>query len=273
MKIHYFAPHWGNEYLEFSTFCKQVSEAGYDGIEMNLPVDPAEKNQRLEQLNDNKLELLVQHSQTLRPSFKEHLEHYSSRIAEIAEERPFLINSHTGRDWFSFEQNQEIIAVAAQVSTDHGIPIIHETHRGRFSFCAAMTHRFLEADPSLRLCADFSHWCTVSESFLEDQEHFVEAAIQRADMIHARIGFDQGPQVNDPRAPEWEDAIQCFFKWWDRIVECHKAKGSEFLPITTEFGPPPYMPVFPHTKKPVSSLWEINLHMLKMLKQRYDHGY
>jgi sugar phosphate isomerase/epimerase len=258
--------------MEFGSFCEEVSSAGYDGVEMNLSMDSAEKKQQLESLKSHGLELLAQHALTHCPDFEEHLEQYVQRVAEIAEENPLLINTHTGRDWFSFEQNQEIIASAAQVSKDSGIPIIHETHRGRFNFCAATTHRFLEADPALRLCADFSHWCTVSESFLADQSHFVEAAIQRADMIHARIGFDQGPQVNDPRAPEWQDAVQIFMNWWDKIVACHVEKGSEFLPITTEFGPPPYMPVLPYTKHSMASQWNINLHMLKLLKQRYAHG-
>ena len=103
MKIKYFYPHWGSEHLEFNTFCEQVSDAGYDGIEMNLPVDTEEKNRRLERLRDNGLELLAQHSQTCMPDFEEHLKHYANRIAEIAKEQPLLINSHTGRDWFSFE--------------------------------------------------------------------------------------------------------------------------------------------------------------------------
>ena len=269
MKIKYFYPHWGSEQMEFGKFCEEVSSVGYDGVEMNLSTDPSEKKQQLETLKSQGLELLAQHALTRCPDFKEHLEQYTHRVAEIAEKNPLLINTHTGRDWFSFEQNQEIIAAAAQVSKDSGIPIIHETHRGRFSFCAETTHRFLEADPALRLCADFSHWCTVSESFLADQSHFVEAAIQRADMIHARIGFDQGPQVNDPRAPEWNNAVACFLGWWDQIVECHKTKGSEFLPITTEFGPAPYLPVAPYTQKPVASQWELNLYMLDLLKQRY----
>ena len=255
--------------MEFGTFSERISSAGYDGVEMNLATDPAEKKQQLETLKSHGLELLAQHALTRCPDFEEHLEQYTNRVAEIAEENPLLINTHTGRDWFSFEQNQEIIAAAAQVSKDSGIPIVHETHRGRFSFCAATTYRFLEADPGLRLCADFSHWCTVSESFLSDQSHFVEAAIQRTYHIHARIGFDQGPQVNDPRAPEWQSAIQIFMGWWDKIVAYHEEKGSELLPITTEFGPAPYMPTLPLTQQPVASQWEVNLHMLDLLKKRY----
>ena len=72
-------------------------------------------------------------------------------------------------------------------------------------------------------------------------------AIERADHIHARIGHPEGPQVNDPRAPEWEAAVKAHFGWWDKIVE-RKKKAGERLTILTEFGPADYMPTMPYTQ-------------------------
>ncbi len=37
MKIHYFCTHWGNQ-LPFSKFCKNAVTAGYNGVEMDLPL-------------------------------------------------------------------------------------------------------------------------------------------------------------------------------------------------------------------------------------------
>ncbi|GAB1483119.1 hypothetical protein MASR2M78_19350 [Treponema sp.] len=51
-----------------------------------------------------------------------------------------------------------------------------------------------------------SRWCTVAESYLEDQKEAVDAALSRTDHIHARVGFPEGPQVGDPAAPEWEES-------------------------------------------------------------------
>jgi hypothetical protein len=120
----------------------------------------------------------------------------------------------------------------------------------------------------MRLTADFSHWCNVSESLLEDQQDAVNLAIARTDHIHARIGWQEGPQINDPRAPEWKDIVEVHLGWWDRIVEAHRLSGQD-LTITPEFGPYPYMPTLPFTRQPVASQWDINEYMMNLLKKRY----
>ena len=33
-----------------------------------------------------------------------------------------------------------------------------------------------------------------------------------------------GPQVNDPRAPEWEAVVKQHFDWWDIVAEREKEK-------------------------------------------------
>lgn len=269
MKLKFFSPHWGYEDLDFSAYCRKVADAGYDGIEMNLPEEANAVEHVLDVLENNGLELLAQHSGTQSTDFEEHLAHYRKSLERITAYKPQLLNSHTGRDFFTPEQNLQIIDAAAEISAASHVPIVHETHRGRFCYSAALTQTFLEARPGLRLTADFSHWCCVSESFLQGQEQFVETAIQHADHIHSRIGHDQGPQVNDPRAPEWQDAVNVFLGWWDRIVETHQSKGSSQLTITTEFGPWPYLPELPYTRQPISSQWNINLHMMELLRNRY----
>ena len=46
-----------------------------------------------------------------------------------------------------------------------------------------------------------------------------------------------------------------------------KNKKSAICTITPEFGPFPYMPQEPFTKKPLSNQWEINLQMKNYLQQ------
>jgi hypothetical protein len=105
----------------------------------------------------------------------------------------------------------------------------------------------MESLPELRVTFDVSHWCNVHESLLGDQAETLDLTLQRVDHIHARIGHPEGPQVNDPRAPEWDSAVKAHFAWWDKIVELKKQKG-EVLTILTEFGPPDYMPTLPYTR-------------------------
>ena len=122
--------------------------------------------------------------------------------------------------------------------------------------------------PALRITLDISHWCNVSESLLADQQETVNLAIQRTDHLHARIGHAEGPQVSDPRAPEWDDAVKAHFAWWDAVVSIKKQKG-EVLTVLTEFGPPDYMPTIPYTREPLADQWAINVHMMHLLRKRY----
>jgi hypothetical protein len=109
----------------------------------------------------------------------------------------------------------------------------------------------------------------VHETLLHDQQETVNLTLQRVDHIHARIGHAQGPQVNDPRAPEWDAAVKAHFAWWDKVVEMKKKKG-EVLTFLTEFGPPDYMPTEPYTRKPLADQWAINVHMMQLLRKRYS---
>jgi hypothetical protein len=93
-------------------------------------------------------------------------------------------------------------------------------------------------------------------------------ALQRTDHLHARIGHPEGPQVNDPRAPEWEGAVKAHLEWWDKIAAFKKAEGKP-LTVLTEFGPPDYMPTTPYTRKPLADQWAINVHMMQLLRKRY----
>jgi len=86
--------------------------------------------------------------------------------------------------------------------------------------------------------------------------------------IHARVGHPEGPQVSDPRAPEWSDAVEAHLGWWQRVAVHQRSHGAPVLTITPEFGPPTYMPALPFTRQPVANLWEVNVYMRDLLKER-----
>ena len=96
----------------------------------------------------------------------------------------------------------------------------------------------------------------------------MKMALERTDHVHARIGHPEGPQVSDPRAPEWKEAVDAHFAWWDKIVEMKKQK-NEMLTVLTEFGPPDYMPTQPYSRKPLADQWAINVHMKDLWRERY----
>jgi sugar phosphate isomerase/epimerase len=271
MKIKYFCPLWGSEELAFDRFCEKVAAAGYDGVEMSLPLnDTATTEARTRGPKKQGLDFLGQHWETTAPDVDEYVAEYVQHLEWLAAADPVLINSQTGRDWFSFEDNVHLIEAAQSVARKTGVRIVHETHRGKFSYSARVTRRFLEQCPDLRITADFSHWCNVSESLLQDQPEAMGLAISRADHFHARVGHIEGPQISDPRAPEWSNELNAHLGWWDRIVATHRERGSELLTVTPEFGPFPYMPMLPYTRQPIVSQWEVNVYMMQLLRERYD---
>ena len=267
MTIKFYAPLWGNN-LAFESFCKQVKEAGYQGVEMDLPQETKQKDLLLAILKDHDLELVGQYYQSFETDPKANLNSYEKYLRHLIAANPVLINCQTGKDYFALEENLPLFQVAERLSKDSGIPITHETHRGKCLYAAPVAKQYFESLPNLRICLDISHWCNVHESLLEDQKEIVDLAISRTDHIHSRVGHAEGPQVNDPRAPEWETALDAHLNWWGKVIELHRNSDRD-LTICTEFGPYPYMPTFPYSEKPLANQWEINVYMMNLLKNRF----
>ena len=252
-------------------FCAKAKKEGYDGIEMWWPLNKKDQEDLFAALKNHQLEVgfLCAGSQS---NAAEHLDAFKKMIDAAASnniQRPLYINCHSGRDYFTYEQNKLFIDHTTALSKQTGITICHETHRSRMMFAAHICRGFVEKIPELKLTFDVSHWCNVHETLLQDQKETVDLVLSRVEHIHARIGHPEGPQVNDPRAPEWEAAVKQHFDWWDKVME-RKRKNGERMTILTEFGPPDYMPTLPYTRQPLGDQWAINVHMMNLLRQRYQ---
>jgi len=270
MQMMFFCPLWGHQHLEIEAFAKKVKDAGYEGVEMPLPSDDSERERTVAVLRDYDLTLIAQHHETHLRDWEAHKQANEQCLRHLAAAKPLLINAHTGKDYFSFEQNAALIELAGSVADETGVRILHETHRGRFSFAAHVTQRYLETLEDLTLTLDLSHWCNVAESMLEDQTEAVELALSRCAYFHARVGFAEGPQITDPRAPEWQDTVVCHLQWWDQILEYALQRGDMVFPIAPEFGPFPYLQHLPFTQMPLANQWEINCYMKDLLTERYQ---
>jgi sugar phosphate isomerase/epimerase len=265
----FFCPRWGAD-DSWDSFCKRVKEAGYDGVEAGVSSPEApEANEVLDALRKHGLSLVGQYYQSAEADIEQHASNYEKYLRRLAAMKPLFINAQTGKDYFTFAQNKRLIDIAARVAVDTGVEIVHETHRGKALFAAHITRPFLDQLPAMKLTLDISHWCNVHESLMHDQVENVDVALGRTRHIHSRVGHPEGPQVNDPRASEWKDVIDAHLQWWDKVAAIHQKNGTT-LTITTEFGPPDYMPVLPFTRQPVASQWDINVHMMKLLKARYQ---
>lgn len=252
------------------SFCEKVKAEGYDGIEMWWPATKHEQDELFDALKKHELDigfLTAGHES----DYQQHAASFKQMVTAAATndiQRPLYINCHSGKDYFSYEENAALVEFTIALSQRTGIKICHETHRSRMLFSAPVARYFLQKIPGLRITFDVSHWCNVSESLLEDQPETLALALQRTDHIHARIGHAEGPQVNDPRAPEWAAAVKAHFDWWDKVIATKKQEGG-IMTILTEFGPPDYMPTLPYTRQPLANQWEINVHMMHELRKRY----
>lgn len=262
---------WGYE-GSVDSFCEKAKAAGYDGIEMWWPNDKAGQDELFAALKKHQLEIGflcgVGESDP-----QKHLMAFKQMIDACAHQknqRQLYINCHSGKDYFPEEINNEIIQHTIDLAKETGVIICHESHRSRILFAAHVAKKYIQRFDKLRMTMDISHWCNVHESLLHDQEETVQLALSRVDHIHARVGHPEGPQVNDPRAPEWEEAVKRHFEWWDKVVELKIKSGAKQLTILTEFGPPDYMPTMPYTKQPLADQWAINVYMMQLLRKRYQ---
>ncbi len=269
-KLKLLATNWGFS-GGLDAYCEKVKKEGYDGIEIWWPLEKKDQDNLFASLKKHDLEVgfLCAGSDS---NYQKHFDQFVQMIDGAAKQtiqRPLYINCHSGRDYFTYEQGKTFIDHTTALTKSTGLKICHETHRSRLLFASPVARHYMETIPELRVTFDVSHWCNVHESLLEDQQETVDMTLQRVDHIHARIGHAEGPQVNDPRAPEWEHAVKAHFAWWDKIVEIKKQKG-DVLTVLTEFGPPDYMPTLPYTRQPLSDQWAVNVYMMQLIRSRYQ---
>ncbi len=249
------------------TYMERVAASGFDGTEMFLLLvsDPPDRVAELHEEFGLRGPILDIVTEGDTPA--EHRDSFDRALERAATYRPTLINSHTGRDIFSFDANVALFEHAVARAEEVGIDVVHETHRFRPTYSAVETRRYLEAVAGLMLNADLSHWMVVHESDLSDQPENVDAALKRSRHIHARVGFEEGPQINDPSSPEWSDHVARHVELWRSIAGYCREAGIGTLAVTPEFGPPPYAPTAVGTGEPLSDVWSANVFMKDLLKR------
>lgn len=270
MELKIFCPQWGHEHLDVEVFFEKIKEAGYVGIDTWIPENNNAKKRFIRLLNEYNLEMISHQHQASGDNIEQFCKSFEYYLNLSMESNPILINSHSGRDYFSFDQQKKVLEVAEEFSIKNNIRIAHETHRGRIGFSPMNTRDLFDVLPEMKITADFSHWVCVTESYLENFKSEVEEAIKRTEHIHARVGFTEGPQIPDPRSPFWKEQVEFFMSLWQRIINYQKSLRTEIFTITPEFGPQPYMWSSLKDNSPVANQWEINLFMKDLLLDKYS---
>ena len=84
---------------------------------------------------------------------------------------------------------------------------------------------------------------------------------------HCRVGYDNGPQVCDPRAPEWLPYMEGHERWWDAIWHASKKRGDSVVTMIAEHGPPNYQQTCPYSREPLAHIWDVN-HWIHLRRQK-----
>lgn len=267
-QLKFFQTDWGRS-TSWDSFCERVKESGYDGLETWLPSTEQSQTELKAALKKYGLKVGFLNGTNKSLPFEESLKSYTEHFKVLISWEPAYINCHAGNDFYTFEQNKAFIDAANAMAKESGVPIYHETHRGRFSFNLPDTKAYLKAIPDLKLTLDISHWMVVHESLLENQNEALSEVIDRSHHIHARVGHAEGPQVNDPEAPEWKKALDRHLDIWEKVIR-KKWETQDVYTITTEFGPADYMPTLPYTRVPVADQWKANTYVMIQLKERLN---
>ena len=234
-------------------------DVGYEALEVSIRFVP-DRPAFLRFLKDNQLQWIPQiFSNDFVPGGtpREHLESLRTQLQEGLDHAPLFFNTHSGYDNWSPAEAEDFYGQVLELEQQTGIPIAHETHRSRYFATPWQTRHILDKFPALRLTCDFSHWVCVCERLLPDLGDTIALAARHCHHLHARVGFEQGPQVPDPAAPEYATHLQAHEAWWDRVWLSQQTRGLPTSWLTPEFGPSPYLHTLPHTRAPVAELADV----------------
>lgn len=279
-KIHFVKSLWGvtekqgNTPAQWSNLFRRIKEEGYQAIE--TPVSVAQQDSKLftSALQEHGLYYIAQihtcnysaKGHVVSRVVKDHLDSLQSLASAAKDLGAKFINSHSGHDSWSLDENIEFFNGAMAIQNSLGIKISHETHRRRSLYNPWITSKIISAVPTIDITADLSHWVVVCERVFDPTEGdddwpaILEQVANRCFHVHARVGFSEGPQVSHPGDPFYARALEHHLSWWKKIVDTHKSLGTHpIITIEMEFGPPPYLHILPFTDcQPVTDLWDVN---------------
>jgi hypothetical protein len=243
--LNHYLPHW--------------REVGYDALEVSIRFVPDRDIflRFIKETNFGWVPQIFSNDFIAGGTVREHLDSLRVQIEECLEHEPLFFNAHSGYDNWCPAEAEDFYGQVLALEKEVGIPISHETHRLRYFGTPWQTRQILKQFADLRVTCDFSHWVCVCERLLPDMADTIALAASQCHHLHARVGYEEGPQVPDPSAPEYAPHLKAHESWWELVWQSQAARGLATSTLTPEFGPPPYLHTLPHTNVPVADLGAI----------------
>jgi len=101
MKIVVLSPTWGHEHLPLKVFLDNIRAVGYHGVDTWIPNLNKEKLLLFNYLEKHQMYFVAHQHQANGKTFSQFCKPFAKNLNRCAEAKPLLINSHTGRDYFS----------------------------------------------------------------------------------------------------------------------------------------------------------------------------
>jgi len=249
LKLQIYKTLWGHTgTLELAL--SQANQAGFDGIEGPAPETVTDALQMKNQLSDSGLGYIAEittagtYVPDRRASLQQHVDSFALKLENSMRLDPVFITCLGG--------------------------VSFETHRSRAFFNPWVTDRIVKQLPQIKLTCDYSHWCVVCERLMDSELDVLERLSSHALHIHARVGYEQGPQVPHPAAPEYQYALRAHQSWWEMIWQQQVKCERSLTTMTPEFGPDGYLQEHPYSREPVGDLWEINRWMANEERRHFN---
>ena len=276
MEIRIYKPLWGHQ-GNLDEAIDQAMSAEFDGIEGPVPSDWEEARKLKDRLQESGLDLIAEvttgggYVPDPKASPHQHLDDLRRGIERSLPLSPRFLNTQAGLDAWDHETQVGFLRGVPRLEKEFGVSIAIETHRSRSTFSPWQTAALLREVPDLKITCDFSHWCCVAERLvMDDDPALLEKMAGQCHHVHARVGYDQGPQVPDPRAPEYGEAVERHRAWWEVLWKARQDRGEVVTTFTPEFGTDGYLHLAPFTQEPVADLWEVNCWMAERLREWFE---
>jgi len=274
MDIRFYRSLWGHV-GDPGPFAAAAREDGYDGLEGPVPLDAEGQRSLRAALDAQGLELVAEictagsYVPDRKASLADHVESFSRKLDAALQLGPRQVSCLAGLDAWPLTQSIDFFGRLLEIVAKAGVDVSFETHRSRSLFTHWVARVIARALPEIRFTCDFSHWCVVCERLIDTEMDSLAEVFPRARHVHARVGYDQGPQVPHPAAPEYAEALVAHQRWWEQCWQAMQSAGLAVTTMTPEFGPDGYLHQQPFTGMPVGDLRQINRWMLETQRAHF----
>ncbi len=249
---------------------------GFDGIEGPCPAGEKEKHLFADALSNCGMKYIqeIATTGTYVPdrslSLDDHINYFEQalRSANILDSQ--FITCLGGCDAWDLSDSIVFFQETRAIATGLGKDLCFETHRGRSLFNPWICKRICEAMPDIKLTLDLSHWNVVCEGLQESEFDLLCSIIKHIHHIHARVGYDQGPQVPHPKKGVYVNNFLQHLDVWRRAWHAQSLKSREVSSITPEFGVDGYEYRSVDGKIALVDPTQINIEMMNNIRQEFE---